>query len=81
MLDRVENIAHKRHGVDVIGFWLPEGRAPPTSFAEKLLARGQLINYNLDSEALDFQFPKPYVAMTDFLHRATVNLKGAKNKL
>jgi len=50
VMSRLERVAHKRHGVDVVGFWLPGGKAPPCSFAEELLARQQLVSFNLDAE-------------------------------
>lgn len=60
-------------GVDIIGLWLPGGRAPEVAVAERLLKRDLLVSYNIDSEKLDHTFPKPHVGMTDFLDRATTN--------
>ena len=61
-------------GVDVVGLWLPGGKAPPRSVVQRLEEHsGLLVSYNIDSDEgrASPLVPSPYVGMTDFLDRAT----------
>ena len=75
VLERIVEAAASVPGqFDVVGLWLPGGRAPNEEVRTELLQQGILVNFNYDSEIdLDenFVYPAPYVGMTDFLERAT----------
>ena len=61
-------------GVDVVGLWLPGGKAPPRNVVQWLEEHsGLLVSYNIDSDEGGGSplAPFPYVGMTDFLDRAT----------
>jgi len=65
-------------GIDVIGLWLPGGRAPPIAVRDELLQNDLLVSFNIDSElsvtgAEEMDYAVPYVGMTDVLSRATVH--------